>query len=1156
MSSVDALSSAKERRLSRSLIEIRSGLAKGVLSVRGRLILLTVAMVIPLTVLSGASIWHAYATEHAQDEVELIGRAQAAATMIDREFESSLAALRILGSSKALLDGDLNGFDGEMRRAGRALGGALINLTAPSGQITRSTLWPVDSPTLEKRANNFVLGALRANQAGASNLFVGLQTGKPTIAIALPVTLGASEAPTWILTLYPPTGKIAEKLGDLKLPPTTNVSIVDRDDTIIARNRDAANFVGKTPPADMRAALAAHSAGLLKSDHRARNGLPTVAAYARAPVSGYAAIVGIPVSDFDNPVRTTLTWAGGIATALAALGLGGALYASRDIARALQQLTLSPPGTAPVTGFREIDEVGRALAKLEAGRRESEVRLELATEAGNIGIWDRNILDGSYVCSIRTRAIFGFTVDENVTYDMILAATYPDDQKKTDHSREQSYSFETQARGPFEYRIVQRGGAIRWVVVHGHAIVGTVDRADRVVRYVGTIQDITDRKTAEQVLLESQARLHLAMDAGRMAIWEHDAQSCDITPSPGICSLLGFAVNAVPTQAEVRARWALGERERCALEIQDARMGDGRYYEGEHRFIWPDGSSHWLMLRAEFQPGSRKSEPLIGVAMDVTQRKMTEEKILENDAILRELLATIDLAPVFVRAWNGPIRFWSRGCEVLYGWTAAEAVGRDPQSLLKTVNAIPQSEIDAHLLSQGEWQGDVRHFRQDDVPLTISLHLALQPSETKEEPNVLVNVRDVTALRDAEEKLRALNLSLETRVRTEIAARELAQARAARAERLQALGQLAGGIAHDFNNILQIIGNATSLVEIWLRQPERMPRVVTTLQRAVERGAAVTRRLLLFARRSDLKAEPIHPLELFEAMRDMLNPTLGGTAQVAVDVDADTRWFLADRLQLETMLVNLVTNARDAMPNGGFISLRARTHDVADDNLADLALLKRGRYVALTVSDTGTGMDESVIERAIEPFFSTKAPEAGTGLGLSMAHAFAQQSHGHLQIESAVGRGTDVTVWLPITGDPTAAASPVDVQSTRHQPPFTRVLVVDDDADVREILVAGLTEMGLSVRGTNSGAAAMGMFSDGQTFDCMVTDLSMPGMNGVDLVRAIRHIQPDLPAIVLTGYAAHEALGDADAEMPYLVMWKPANVARIAERISEIVIKT
>ncbi len=420
----------------------------------------------------------------------------------------------------------------------------------------------------------------------------------------------------------------------------------------------------------------------------------------------------------------------------------------------------------------------------------------------------------------------------------------------------------------------------------------------------------------------------------------------------------------------------------------------------------------------------------------------------------------------------------------------------------------------------------------------------------------------------AAERLELLNASLETRVTERTAElraaydrlgeeaheRELTEARLAQAQRMEALGQLAGGIAHDFNNVLQAVIGGLDLIQRRSGEAEVVKRFAIMAADVAQRGATITGRLLAFARRDALRAESVPPLPLLEGLREMLTHTLGVGIVMQVVADQDLPTLLADKGQLETVLVNLAVNARDAMPDGGTLLLAATPEVVLGARLHP-AGLRPGSYVRLAVSDTGTGMSATVLARASEPFFSTKPTGQGTGLGLAMARGFAHQSGGGIVIESAPGQGTTVTLWLPEAVSIPVASDPVLPESTA---PFIStmacVLVVDDDAMVREVLVGQMENLGYRVVQAGDGLEALAQLDAGAAVDLLISDFAMPGMNGLTLIQEARRRRPELPALLLTGYAdASVGLVVEDAERRSTVLLrKPVSGTVLAERAAAL----
>ena len=422
-------------------------------------------------------------------------------------------------------------------------------------------------------------------------------------------------------------------------------------------------------------------------------------------------------------------------------------------------------------------------------------------------------------------------------------------------------------------------------------------------------------------------------------------------------------------------------------------------------------------------------------------------------------------------------------------------------------------------------------------------------------------VVDVTARLRAESALAELNRDLNRRVAEEVAAREAAQARAAQAERLQALGQLAGGIAHDFNNVLQRVEGAGVLIERRPNDETGVRRYATMLLEAAGRGASITRRLLAFAGRADLRAKPLEVATVLSGMQDVFAHSLGAAIGVEVRLANDVPPILADKGQLETALINLATNARDAMPNGGRLTLVADPESVSADGPPHPFGLSPGRFVRLAVADTGKGMDATTLARATDPFFTTKPTGVGTGLGLPMVRGFIEQSGGALNITSRPGNGTTVTLWLP-AAEPSHLPAPPLPQAAEAPPAnvtsralaVTRLMLVDDEEMLRELLAEQLEEAGYRVLIAANGNEALALLAAGEAVDVLVSDLSMPGINGIAVIRAAQEARPGLPAVLLTGYAsdgAALAVGEVVAGS-YSLLRKPIHLKDLVDRVESL----
>jgi len=355
------------------------------------------------------------------------------------------------------------------------------------------------------------------------------------------------------------------------------------------------------------------------------------------------------------------------------------------------------------------------------------------------------------------------------------------------------------------------------------------------------------------------------------------------------------------------------------------------------------------------------------------------------------------------------------------------------------------------------------------------------------------------------------------------AARELEEAREAlfQVQKMEAIGQLTGGMAHDFNNLLMAVRGGLELLRPRLPDDPRTQGIFHTALAGVDRGAALTQRMLAFARRQELKPTAVDIAGLVHGMADMVQTTLGSRITIISRFPLTLDRALVDAHQLELALLNLFVNARDAMPAGGSIEIRATVESVTKGHASGLPA---GRYVRLSVIDEGEGMSPDTLARSTDPFFTSKGVGKGTGLGLSMVHGLAEQSNGRLIVESEIGRGTTVSLLLPVAdpGSPARQPEKHDVERKGTSPGpgrALRILAVDDDPLVRVTLSALLEDMGHVVVSAESGQQAVDAFDGGGHFDLLVTDYAMPGMTGAELVESVRTVQPEVPIVVATGYA-------------------------------------
>ncbi|WP_221202365.1 PAS domain-containing protein [Xanthomonas arboricola] len=415
---------------------------------------------------------------------------------------------------------------------------------------------------------------------------------------------------------------------------------------------------------------------------------------------------------------------------------------------------------------------------------------------------------------------------------------------------------------------------------------------------------------------------------------------------------------------------------------------------------------------------------------------------------------------------------------------------------------------------------------------------------------------DITDKRLAEQQLRQLTETLEERVRERSAALLLAEEKLRQSQKMEAVGQLTGGLAHDFNNLLTAISVGLELLQTRIEQGkyDRLERYVEMAQSSAARATALTQRLLAFSRRQTLAPTALEVQALVQGMHDIIARTLGPSIALQLRPAADPWKVLVDAPQLENALLNLCINARDAMPDGGELTI-AVANRVLDAGAAQQLDLPIGEYVCLSVRDTGTGMSADVMSKVFEPFFTTKPIGQGTGLGLSMIYGFTRQSGGHVRIDSEVGIGTTMALYLPRFDGVLAQdeAVPATEQPLRSTAPSCTVLLVEDETAIRVLMSEVLSEAGYRVIETAEGSAAVERLRSQETIDLLVTDVGLTGgLNGRQVADAGRQSRPTLPVLFVTGYAATAAVGAGQLEDGMEVLTKPFLAVDLERRVAQL----
>jgi signal transduction histidine kinase len=421
---------------------------------------------------------------------------------------------------------------------------------------------------------------------------------------------------------------------------------------------------------------------------------------------------------------------------------------------------------------------------------------------------------------------------------------------------------------------------------------------------------------------------------------------------------------------------------------------------------------------------------------------------------------------------------------------------------------------------------------------------------------VAERTRQVIERGEAESALRTLNATLEARVEERTSALRAAEEALRQAQKMEAIGQLTGGIAHDFNNLLQGITGSLDLVQRRIGQGRLgdLDRFITGAMASAQRAAALTHRLLAFSRRQPLDPRPVQVNPLVSSMEELLRRTLGERVELDLALAGDLRLTRCDPNQLESAILNLAINARDAMPEGGRLVIETANARIEEAATAAHPDAVPGAYVCISVTDTGLGMTQDIIARAFEPVFTTKPMGQGTGLGLSMIYGFARQSEGFTRIDSTPGRGTTVTIGLPrFDGEDMNDDDAADTGAAALTEAGETVLVVEDEPVVRGLVVEVLADLGYRAIEAADGPGGLEVLRSSQRIDLLITDVGLPGLNGRQVADAGRALRPDLKVLFMTGYAENTLLPADFLESGMAMIAKPFAMKALAARVREII---
>jgi PAS domain S-box-containing protein len=642
---------------------------------------------------------------------------------------------------------------------------------------------------------------------------------------------------------------------------------------------------------------------------------------------------------------------------------------------------------------------------------------------------------------------------------------------------------------------------------------------------------MTGRAFTDEELRISEEQLRLATEAADVGLWDLDMESEVLYWPPRVKAMFGISADVPVSMRDYYEGLHPDDREVTAAAFAAALDPVKRpVYEVEYRTIGKeDGVTRWVAAKGKAIFVGGRCTRVIGTAIDITARKNADNQLRELNETLerrvaqalaeRNILADIvEATDAFVQVADLNFRFLAinrasaNEFERIFG--VRPQVGDHMLTLLahlpahqEAVQAVWARALRGEEFTATEEFGDSRLGRR---------HYEMKFNSLRDRDGNLIGAFQFVY--DVSDRLRDQARLLE------------AEAQLRQTQKFEAVGRLTGGLAHDFNNLLMVISGGLSILER-PGEPERQQRIVAQMRQATERGASLSRQMLAFARLRPLNPQAVDIAQQIEEMRELLERALRGDVHVKTEFEVDVWPIKVDPAEFQLVVLNLCVNARDAMPSGGLITIAAK--NMAGDHLPTPS----GDFVAVTVSDTGSGMSEQTLSRIFEPFFTTKEIGKGSGLGLAQVYGFTQQSGGSVKVTSAVGRGTTMTMLLPRSEVSPPPVRPMvdDLSSTsRHRALRGSVLLVEDDDEVASLVTEMFRELGFRVSRVASAQAALGALADENSFDLIFTDILMPGpMNGIDLAREVKR-RYQLPILLSTGYAGTSLRTAEDASFPIL----------------------
>jgi PAS domain S-box-containing protein len=773
----------------------------------------------------------------------------------------------------------------------------------------------------------------------------------------------------------------------------------------------------------------------------------------------------------------------------------------------------------------------------EERQRQSEATLRKLTDTLPAFIWFTTPDGALHYLNDRWYEYTGQSRSEALP-DGWMNTLHPDDREET--GRRWAEARATGSTYEMEVRHRRHDGVYRWYVARAEAL---RDEQGSITGWVGTSIDIHDRKEAETALQESEARFRLMANAVPQIVWITDAEG-----QVEFFNRQWFTYTGAPdveTNADAVADNHVHPEDGAAtMEAFNRARETESTFLVEHRIRSAKGDYRWFLVRGEPYRDPITGEIIrwYGASTDIHDRRLAEARLHELNQTLEQriedALAERKVLADIVEGTDAVVQVVSPD----FRWLA---INKAAVAAFRSLHG-KRPEVGQNMLDLLADQPEKRAILESVWTRALAGEEFTEIAEF-EDPHrgrCFYEMKFNTLRNSAGDLIGAYQFAYDVTNRVlEQERLRMAEEALLQSQKMEAMGQLTGGVAHDFNNLLTPIVGGLDILQRRGVGGEREQRIISGAIQSAERAKTLVQRLLAFARRQPLQAVPVDIAALMANMGELISSTTGPQIKVVIQTEDELPPAKADPNQVEMALLNLSVNARDAMPDGGTLRISATKEEVrANGRLG----LRPGRYVRLSVADTGFGMDEATLARAVEPFFSTKGIGKGTGLGLSMVHGLASQLGGALRVSSEPGLGTNVELWLPESAEAPKLAEQRAEPAASTAPQAT-VLLVDDEELVRMSTADMLTDLGYRIIEAASAEEALGLIERGRTFDLLVTDHLMPGMNGTDLAQIVRARRPGTPTLLVSGYSEDRGV---DPMLPRLT--KPFRKDELAEILNQM----